>query len=803
MTSVDLLPTLDPLWPLAAISTAAVLLIVLTIWGYRGLTNFGTGRMVMLILIRLAALGTACLVLLRPAWDLREVQRNPGTLIVLFDASKSMLVKDEDPGLTRWKAALLDWKTAGELLGRLESEQLLRVITHRFHDQLREMDWEREPDGDRTALLKALHDAYEHHKPLDRDAVGQLLGIVVFSDGRENVGKPPLDAVVSRLSRAPCPVHVIALGAPGGSELQPDLIAVHIEAPQTARVKDRLVVRGTVQVQRFVGQEIEVWLRINDQPVVQADNPGMPVRMVLRPTSAVQTFQLELPAGKLPDQPGDVRVSLWLKPLSGELTETNNEVSTYVTLVKEGLSVLYLDKDRAWEPKFLRRALKGDERITLYTAYLGEDAGPEADAWRRDLLRALQSGDRPYDVYIIGDMPASRFAPRTPDGQAILERIHDQVNDGAGFLMIGGHQSFGNGVDGRGTGSWKGTPIETLLPVELDVRGQLEGEGGQRPIRFVPTEAGLRHFALRLESDPVRNREWWERLRPLDGANRLGSRKRGATELATTPEGDLLLAVQEYGRGRTAALAVDTTWRWVRPGPPRNPDDRDRPGALSESSEAHLRFWRQLILWLARQEEAGKSLRVELDHRRLAAGKEQGITVQAREVSPGGDRDTQRVLKDAEFTVRIRRPNQPDDAPPDVLPVLPEGPDGKHRGIYWNTDEPGEYVVEVSARHQGNDLGSTTVRFMTYRDDSELLNQAANHTLLEQIARATGGTFRVHGGFRSLLEEINPAAAAEAVKITRLPDWKQANPALQTLLLLVFVGLLCAEWVLRRLWGLV
>ncbi|MCS6975476.1 MAG: glutamine amidotransferase [Gemmatales bacterium] len=802
MTNADWLPNLDPLWPLVAISSAAVLIIVLTLWGYRSLTNFRASRITALIVIRLAALAVACLVLLRPTWDYREVKRNPGTLIVLFDASKSMLVKDEDPGMTRWKAALLDWKSAGEMLQRLESEQLLRVITHRFDDQLREMDFDRDADGDRTALLKALNDAYEHHKPLERDAAGQLLGIVVFSDGRENVGKPPMESVISRLSRAPCPVHVIALGAPGGSELQPDLAAVHIEAPQTARVKDRIIVRGTLQAQRFVGQDVEVWLRINDQPVDQADHPGSPVRLVLRPTTAVQTFQVEMPAGKLPDQPGDVRVSLWIKPLAGELTETNNEVSTYVTLVKEGLSILYIDKDR-WEPKFLRRALKGDERITLYSAYLGQDTGPEADAWRRDLLRALQSGERPYDVYILGDIPASRFVPRTPEGQAILQRIHDQVNDGAGLLMIGGHQSFANGVDGRGTGSWRGTIIETLLPVELDSIGQLEGEGGHRSVRFVPTEAGLRHFALRLDSDPVRNRQWWERLRPLDGANRLGTRKRGATELAMTPEGDLLLAVQEYGRGRTAALAVDTTWRWVRPGPPRNPEDRDRPGVLSESSEAHLRFWRQLILWLARQEEAGKSLRVELDHRRLAAGKEQGITVQAREVNPGGDRDRQRVIKDAEFTVRIRRPNQPEDAAPDTLAVLPEGPDGKHRGVYWNTDEPGEYVVEVSARHQGNDLGSTTVRFMTYRDDSELLNQAANHTLLEQIARATGGSFRVHGGLRNLLEEINPAAAAESVKITRLPDWKQANPGLMTLLFALFVALLSAEWVLRRLWGLV
>jgi uncharacterized membrane protein len=802
---VTFIPHLEPLWPLLAVTSAATLLAALTIWTYRGVPHAGKGRVALLLAVRLAALAIACLILLRPTWDYREVNRNPTTLIILADASKSMLVKDEDPSISRWKAAQQDWNLAAELLQQLQDEQHLQVVSYQFDSQLRELKWDQEPQGDRTALLKALDEGYEHHKPFDKDRSSQLLGIVLYSDGRDNVGKPALESVIARLARAPCPVHVIGLGAPGGSELQPDLIAMNIEAPQAARVKDRMIVRGAIQAQRYVGQEVEVWLRIDGKPVDQADNPGQPVRLLLRPTSAVQSIPIELPAAKLPDQPGDVKVSIWIKPLQGELTETNNEVATYVTLIKEGLSVLYLDKDRAWEPKFIKRALKGDERITLYSAFLGEDTGAEAEAWRRDLLRSLKASDRPYDVYILGDIPASRFAPQTGMGKEILERIKEHVSNGAGLVMIGGHESFGNGRDGRGTGSWQGTPMETLLPVEMDARGQLEGPAGaQREIKFVPTDAGLRHFALRLDSDAQQNREWWDRLRPLDGGNRLGTRKPGASELAKSPDGELLLAAQEYGKGRTAALAVDTTWRWFRPGPPHDPRDKDKPGALSESAEAHLRLWRQLILWLARQEEAGKALRVELDHRRLAAGKEQGITVQAREVAPGGNRDAQKVLKDAEFTVKVHKPGQLPDAQPDTVTVTPDGgTDGKSRGMYWKTDEPGEYEVEVTARHQGADLGLLKARFMTYRDDSELLNRTANHSLLEQIARTTGGTYRLHGGLRSLLEEINPASATEAVKILKMPDWKEPNPWLQTLLFLVFVGCICGEWFLRRWWGLV
>jgi hypothetical protein len=133
----------------------------------------------------------------------------------------------------------------------------------------------------------------------------------------------------------------------------------------------------------------------------------------------------------------------------------------------------------------------------------------------------------------------------------------------------------------------------------------------------------------------------------------------------------------------------------------------------------------------------------------------------------------------------------------------PLGSDGKSRYIFWQTDEPGEYRVVVTARYQGQEVGAASARFMTYRDDIEQLNRTANHSLLEQIARSTGGTFRLHGGLHSLLEELNPQAASESIRLLKLPNWDEPNPWLQTALFLAFVGLLCGEWLLRRWWGLV
>ena len=782
----EVIPSFEPIWPLTAVVHAAALVIALTLGAYLGTRHARPRRLAALLALRLAALAVAAVVVLQPSWSYTEVIKHPATVVILVDGSKSMLIRDEDPNQTRWEAFLRDWEAAASFLRALERDHAVQVVVYQFDARLREFRPEALPDGEQTAVLQALSLAAEQHKPFDRAKDAPLRGIIVISDGQDNVGKPALESVLGKLNAVPCPVYTIGFGSAGESRRQPDLIALNIEAPQTARIKDRLLVRGTIQTQQFVGQEFEVKLLIDGQPVKQADDPTQDVAIRLRPETATQVFPIELPAYRLPEQPGDLRVSLRITPLPGELTETNNEVSTYVTVSKEGLSVLYFDKVRPWEPRELKRALDGDERITLYTDFLPGDPGPEAAAWRRKVFENLQNNT--YDVFIFGDRSADWFTPGPGEDFDILKTLAAAVDQrGAGLVMIGGQHSFADG-------GWQKTPLAPLLPVMLDQKGQLEGGLGQpREIKIALTKDGAQHFVLRLDSDPQRNAAWWARLPPLEGGNKLGTLKPGAVDLARTPEGQLLLAVQDYGKGRTAALAVDTTWKWVR-------GDPDKPHELSASREAHLRFWRQLILWLAKQEEANKSLRVELDHRRLPAGREQGITVQARELTPGGKADASKPLKGAEFTVTVIKPDKTEEP----VTVSPEGTE-EHtsRGTFTRTQEPGEYEVVVTARYQGTDLGMVKARFMTYRDDSEMLNRAANHALLERLARSTGGAHRLHGGLRELLELLKPNVATQTERVTKYPDWEEPEPARQTILLLLFIGLICTEWLLRRLWGMV
>lgn len=155
-----------------------------------------------------------------------------------------------------------------------------------------------------------------------------------------------------------------------------------------------------------------------------------------------------------------------------------------------------------------------------------------------------------YDVILLSDIGTNTFllpvetflqAKTTPNK---LEMIKDFVQMGGGFGMIGGYLTY-MGIEGKG--KYKDTVIEEILPVTLmstDDRREL-------PQGFAPDELDLSHPVL--EGFP----EKW----PLClGYNRV-SAKPGATVLASY-QGDPIIALGHYGKGRTLAYTTDCAPHW-------------------------------------------------------------------------------------------------------------------------------------------------------------------------------------------------------------------------------------------------
>jgi uncharacterized membrane protein len=740
-------------------------LIFVTAWTYLGAARGSRRRVLVVLALRMAAFLLALLAILRPSLALSDKAQNRTQLILALDASRSMTIQDGFNDLSRWQDLLRILRDCEPVLQKLRDEAGVDVSLHRFAADVADFSSGEpgEADGPRTDAGGMLRKLYE-----ERDGRRPLRGLLVVSDGADNGGarNPPLGEA-GRWRGLPCPVHTFGVGKETTPNRQNDiaLTAIAVE-PAPIRVKGKLLTRVTIDAPGFAGTAVRLRLFLDDREVL--------ARTETLRLSANNEVRLECDA---PAQAGEVKVTVRVedpmqegKPPPGDLNPANNEIATFATVSKEGLSVLLVDKWR-WERKFLGQALAGDPRVQVHELMLGGKAAIDPNA-----AELLQFDRHPYDVIILGDVTAEQLKAIHPNALAGIKTLVQEKK--AGLLMLGGYASFGNS-------DWAGAEIEELLPVSLRAgksRGQIE-----EPIQMVPTEAGLRLFGyiFRLtDGDQKEVLAEWEKLAKLDGIARLDKGATGLENvLAESREGKYpILLSRVFGAGRVLAFAGDTTHRWIR---------------SPQSQAAHGRFWRQMVVWLAQQEDAEGSVWVKPDMRRLRVQEDLGFAVGVRGKN-GLD------LKDGTFQVEIVAPGGVRQA---VTTLRGTSDD---RGTFTRTDEPGEYRILV--RGAGADpstgekiSGEASARFLVYDDDLELLRRAADHDFLKKLATAGGGQFHLAEELPRFLQQVQnqPLALARA-RVDLVPDWRTTGRStFLPIFFALFVALLSVEWSLRRRWGMV
>jgi hypothetical protein len=246
--------------------------------------------------------------------------------------------------------------------------------------------------------------------------------------------------------------------------------------------------------------------------------------------------------------------------------------------------------------------------------------------------------------------------------------------------------------------------------------------------------------------------------------------------LAEASADEPLLVAGDYG-GRVLAFAGNGTRRWWEYGRQRE----------------HRRFWRQVVLWLARRDDAAQNdVWVKLDQRRFDPGARVAFVAGAR--SAAGD-----VIRDADFTARLINPDGEQEA------IRLTDDEEQVSGALEEVQQPGDYLIEVEARRGEQLLGTARANFQVRDRDAELSNPAANYDLMARLANLT----RPAGG-RAVAPEQLPALVREikerrpAMQIEVQSRWQLADTALDAwLFLLVVTALLVTEWALRKKWGLV
>lgn len=697
--------------------------------------------------LRMAVVLLALLAMLRPALVFTETKEQSASLLVLVDRSRSMLIRDAWDDQTRWEALRATLRSAYTALDALGEE--LDIQWYGFSaDVVEGAQLDEPPDGQQTAIGAGLDDV------LRKNAGKRIAAVVLLSDGaqRSAVGRDMAPrAAAQRLRELQVPLYTVGFGSEAVAENARDLAVRNLQANPTVFVKNRLVVSAELLQRGFAREPLTTKLLFETEPGEMEVVDARTVESA--DPEAARRIELE----HVPLVPGERKVTVLAEPQHGELVSSNNTLSTFITVRKGGLSVLYLEGRFRWEQKYVRWALDGSPDIQVDFYALRAPLGGRRIAERRDWF-----APGVYDVFVIGNVDATRFEPA--ELAALRRAVEERA---AGLIMIGGHLSFG-------PGGYADTPLADVLPVELDpLARQLdnvrEDMHFNRPLRMIPTDTGLRHFVMRLAPDAA-NRDAWDGLAELEGANRLGRPKPVAQVLAKAPNEAPLLVAQDVGAGRTMAFAGDTTRQWW----------------LHGQQEQHKRFWRQVILWLAHKEDATEGrVWLELAKRRFSRDEKVDITAGAE--GPEGD-----AVEDATFEVVVEGPDDRKD------PVEMRLLGGRMHGSYFSADTPGDYRVQLTASHDGKLLGTAQARFLVYEEDLELENPAADISLLESLAAATGGEHLRPEQLPTFLDELlSKPLNLDVEKYVEIRLWDRWS------FLLLYVAVLGAEWFVRKRLGLV
>jgi hypothetical protein len=738
-------------WPFVLLCCAAMIAVVAM--GYpRRIRHLISGRQKLLLFIRAASVLLLLLLMLRPSLVLTSKDHANSVVYVLRDVSRSMQTPDGPGSATRIQVQR-------ELLGDAE-ESLVELsdtveVRHRsYAETLRPEDPELiEPDGLFTSLSNTLDQLYKE------SAADNVALVLLIGDGRQAAwGDSDRDPVsfARMLGKKNSPVYPTVIGTSDVVSNGLDVSVSELDVTRDVFVRNVVPVKVRLKANGASGRPLRVRVLLEQPPSgdqitgemvpVPGDQQSRPVHeFICDADSLDEVINLQF----VPQVDGEYKVGVEVVPLDDEVRTTNNRIETLIRIRKGGIRVAYFDKPRP-EAKWLKSITVSDRvQLDFQKLYSGRfaDRNQFDESW-------FEPGN--FDAFIIGDVPADVF------GKARLENMRRCCEEGAGLMMTGGFENFGNG-------GYQQHRISELFPI--DMAGSTQQLTGLVPMR--PTDTGEKHAVMQIDSQSV-NRERWKELPPLTAATLLKPLEGSLAQvLARTDNGTALLVAHEIGKSRVMAFGGDTTWHWCT----------QREWGLA----AHQRFWRQAIFWLTRiEQDTDGPVWVTAEPKDLVPG-------QSTEMRFGA-RDAQGLpIADAEYTVTVTKPDGT------TVSVLASSDQGTGVARFSEVDQAGDYSVRVEATHNGNVWGWAATRFLANASDPELDNPSADPEMMRELAYASGGDFL---SSTQLLERLEfwaenglPGETLERNRRVNLWDnWYS---------LLLFTALLTFEWGLRKKSGLV
>jgi uncharacterized membrane protein len=703
-----------------------------------------------LIALRLALLTVMVTLLLRPVVVVSSVIPRSSYVAIVVDDSVSMKLHDMPDGNARIDSVKQTLLANGpnSFLNRLDAK--FKTSLYGFAGGVSRLKGADDlfAEGRTSDLAGALDET------IKRSSGMPLSAVVLATDGASNVPRD-LAATLRELRARDIPVFTVGVG---NTARPVDAELTRINMPR------RVLVGSRVNIETYVGlsgyQATKVLLSVRE------DGRAIKTEEFNLRGNDTQAVNLEI----TPTTPGLHRYTVEVTPLDGELTIENNKQDALVEVIYGPLRLLHVEGEPRWELGKIREALALNEKnITLVSLQrTGENKFyRQGIGSQTELATGFPVTEEElfaYDGLVIGSVEAGFFsADQLRNIEAFVARR------GGGLLAIGGRLSF----DG---GKYKGTTIEDLLPVSL-TGGATDDAASFAPVyKPVLTGAGQTHPITRLQDDRGANQKAWNELPPISVSQVLANVKPGASVLleARRIEGAgsqsaPLLVQQRYGRGQTLALTSSDTWRW-----------RMR---MDAKNNAHETFWRQMLRYVV----SGTPRQIEI-------GAERDVYAMDDTVNIVADIRDKRFnpVSDAHATARVTKPS---GAIVDVPLTFTTLNSVNTYAGQFRADELGEHRIELMGTSAG--LGTLSAKSSILVSDlnREYYSAAQNSDLLKRIAAETGGKYYTPAEAQSLLDDLVYRQTPYSERVTK-DLWDMP------INFLLIVGLLSAEWFLRKREGL-
>ena len=687
-----------------------------------------------------AMIAIVLFMLWHPAISVARLRPQQNVIAVLVDNSRSMGLVDTGSGDGKSRLQSAEDVLNNDLLPELSKKFQIRLYSF-GHDASR-IDQAKNLVANDTATR--IGDSLKH---IAAEASTMPLGaVVLLTDGGDNTGGVDRETL-AQVRQLHLPIHTVGFGP---DHFAKDIEIVDADIPARVLANSRVSAHVNFRQHGFDGQKVNLMVRENGHPLAKQE-----ITLKTDPDQSETIMFNSWPACAHSFQVG-------IDPVAGEQNTQNNVVVRLVNVTQKKLRILYFEGEPKWEYKFIRSAMEDDKAIDLVSMV----RTTENKTYRQGISnpKELEGGfpDKPedlfvYDGLIIGSEEASYFSPVQ---QAAIRDFADRR--GGGVLFLAGRFAFSDG-------GYANTPMAEMMPLRLAPEKTFSRNFADVTL----TEAGKASPILRLEDSPEANEARWKKMPKVANYAVMGSPKPGAVVLMNVGEPGKrtspLLAIENYGHGRTAVLASSGTWRWKM--------------LQDHTDMTHVTFWQQLLRWLVT--ETPGQVSASIPHQMLNDDGQVHLRTVVRDKA-------YQTVAGATVEATINRP----DGQTDVLTLKPDPMEpGAYEGDY-SADKTGAYVAEVVAHDDKLEVGRDTLTFRREDGVAENFNAAQNKDLLTRLAADTGGNYYTAANAKKLGDEIAVSEAGISGHDS-LDIWDM--PALFLLLILIRA----AEWLLRRKWGVV